>query len=59
MVGLEDEMQAQDAVVCVFDVLQEALGSTTGREGEARHMFSQLPTDLKQLWLAAREQDVA
>ena len=56
MVGLQDEMKAEDAVICVFSVLQEALGSPTGRDGEARHVFSQLPIDLKQLWLtAARE----
>src|ERR1700752_4607097 len=34
MVGLEDESRAEEAVVCVFSVLQEALGSPTGREGE-------------------------
>jgi uncharacterized protein (DUF2267 family) len=59
MVGLEDESRAEEAVVCVFSVLQEALGSPSGREGEARHVFSQLPRDLKQLWLSAAEQNVA
>jgi uncharacterized protein (DUF2267 family) len=59
MVGLEDESRAEEAVVCVFSVLQEALGSPTGREGEARHVFSQLPSDLKELWLAAAQENVA
>jgi uncharacterized protein (DUF2267 family) len=59
MAGLEDESRAEEAVVCVFSVLQEALGSPTGREGEARHVFSQLPSDLKELWLAAAQEIVA
>jgi uncharacterized protein (DUF2267 family) len=59
MVGLEDEVQAEEAVMCVFSVLREALGSPTGREGEARHVVSQLPTDLKKIWLAASAQNVA
>ncbi len=59
MVGLRDESQAEDAVVSVFGVLQEALGSPTGREGEARHVFSQLPGDLKELWLSAAEGSAA
>jgi uncharacterized protein (DUF2267 family) len=58
MVGLEDEIKAEEAVVCVFGVLQEALGSPTGREGEAGHVFSQLPTDLKHLWVTAAEQNI-
>jgi len=59
MVGLEDESRTEEAVVCVFSVLQEALGSPTGREGEARHVFGQLPSDLKELWLAAAQENVA
>lgn len=59
MVGLEDESRAEEAVICVFSVLQEALGSPSGREGEARHVFSQLPKDLKELWLTAAQQNVA
>jgi uncharacterized protein (DUF2267 family) len=58
MVGLEDLRDAEAAVVCVFRVLQEALSSPTGLEGEARHVFSQLPSDLKDLWLAAAEENV-
>jgi uncharacterized protein (DUF2267 family) len=54
MAGLEAETGAEEeAVRAVFAVLQEALGSTTGTEGEARHVYSQLPTDLKRLWLRA------
>jgi uncharacterized protein (DUF2267 family) len=59
MVGLDDEIQAEDAVICVFGVLQEALGSPTGQEGEARHVFGQLPSDLKELWLSAAEENLA
>jgi uncharacterized protein (DUF2267 family) len=53
MVGLEDPRDAEAAVVCVFRVLQEALSSPTGLDGKARHIFSQLPSKLKELWLAA------
>ena len=57
MVGLHDQLKAEEAVICVFSVLQAALGSPTGREGEARHVFSQLPSDLKELWLTAAEEN--
>jgi uncharacterized protein (DUF2267 family) len=53
MAGLEDDTEAEEAVTAVFAVLQEALGSPTGTEGEAGHVLSQLPTDLKRLWLSA------
>jgi uncharacterized protein (DUF2267 family) len=54
MAGLEAEIGADErAVSAVFSVLQEALGSPTGTEGEAGHVYSQLPTDLKRLWLRA------
>jgi uncharacterized protein (DUF2267 family) len=59
MAGLEDESQAETAVIGVFGVLQEALSSPTGREGEARHVFSQLPSDLKDLWLRAADENLA
>ena len=59
MVGLQDLRDAEAAVICVFRVLQEALSSPTGLEGEARHVFSQLPSDLKDLWLAAADEDLA
>ncbi len=57
MIGLADLDRAEDAVLAVFGVLQLALGSVSGREGEARHVFSQLPTDLKELWLRAGNLD--
>ena len=53
MAGLDDEGEAEEAVTAVFGVLQEALGSPTGKEGEAWHVLSQLPTDLRRLWLCA------
>jgi uncharacterized protein (DUF2267 family) len=56
MAGLDDESKAERAVAAVFAVLQEALGSLTGTKGQAWHVMSQLPTDLKQLWLIASEQ---
>jgi uncharacterized protein (DUF2267 family) len=55
MAGLEDDSAAETAVAAVFAVLQQALGSPTGTEGEAWHVMSQLPADLKRLWLNARE----
>jgi uncharacterized protein (DUF2267 family) len=53
MAGLEDADEAQAAVTAVFAVLQEALGSYTGTKGVAGHILSQLPGDLKQIWLSA------
>ncbi|MGO9263540.1 MAG: DUF2267 domain-containing protein [Candidatus Binataceae bacterium] len=53
MAGLDDEFESEAAVTAVFAVLQEALGSPTGMEGEAWHVLSQLPADLKRLWLSA------
>jgi uncharacterized protein (DUF2267 family) len=53
MAGLEDAAEAESAVTAVFAVLQEALGSPTGTKGVAGHVLSQLPADLKQLWLSA------
>lgn len=55
MAGLEDERTAETAVAAVFAVLQEALGSPTGTRGEAWHVMSQLPADLKRLWLSASQ----
>ena len=43
------------AVLAVFGTLQELLGSPTGQGGEAWDIMSQLPMDLKRLWLAASE----
>jgi len=53
MAGLKDVTEAEGAVVAIFSVLQEALESPTGTTGVAGHVLSQLPEDLKQLWLSA------
>jgi uncharacterized protein (DUF2267 family) len=53
---LPDDHEAERAVRAVFAVLQRALGSPLGTDGEAWHIFAQLPKDLKSLWLdASRE----
>jgi uncharacterized protein (DUF2267 family) len=52
---LPDDAEAERAVRAVFASLQRALGSTTGREGEAWDVLSQLPKDLKGLWVDARQ----
>ena len=53
---LPDDAEAERAVRAVFACLQQALGSATGREGEAWDVLSQLPKDMKNLWLdAARD----
>ena len=46
--------EAERAVRAVFAQLQLLLGSVTGTDGEAGDVYSQLPKDLKQLWLDAR-----
>jgi uncharacterized protein (DUF2267 family) len=51
--GLPDDAEAERAVRAVFGELQRSLGSASGMEGEAWHVFSELPKDLKQLWVAA------
>jgi uncharacterized protein (DUF2267 family) len=48
---LPDDAEAKRAVRAVFAQLQALLGSPTGREGEAWDIYSQLPKDLKALWL--------
>ena len=53
MAALDNEVEAERAVVAVFGALQDALGSSAGTSGVAGHVMSQLPTDLKQLWLDA------
>jgi uncharacterized protein (DUF2267 family) len=50
---LPDTAEAERAILAVFAALQHLLGSPTGKEGEAWDVFSQLPKDLKLLWLAA------
>jgi uncharacterized protein (DUF2267 family) len=53
---LPDDTEAERAVKAVFNALQKLLGSRTGLEGEAWDIFSQLPKDLKQLWVEAAQQ---
>ena len=48
---LPDDAEAERAVRAVFGALQRLLGSRTGLEGEAWDIFSQLPKDLKALWV--------
>lgn len=50
---LPDDTEAERAVRAVFAQLKRLLGSPSGREGEARDVYSQLPKGLKQLWLDA------
>ena len=47
------EIEAPHAVRVVFGALQATLKSPTGQEGEAWDIFSQLPKDLKRVWLDA------
>lgn len=56
--ALPDDAEAERAVHAVFGTLQRALGSPTGREGEAGDVLSVLPKDLKRLWLEAAEQRI-
>jgi len=54
---LPDDREAERTVRAVFGTLQILLGSPTGLEGEAWHVFSQLPKDLKRLWVeSSRDQ---
>ena len=51
------EAEASHSVKVVFQSLQRLFQSPTGQEGEAWDIFSQLPKDLKKLWMeAARPQ---
>lgn len=47
------EAEASHAVKAVFHALQVLFRSPTGQEGEAWDIFSQLPKDLKKLWIEA------
>jgi uncharacterized protein (DUF2267 family) len=51
--SLTDDREARRFVLGVFAALQRLLGSPKGRDGESWDILSQLPKDLKQLWLAA------
>lgn len=53
--SLPDEREAERAVTAVFATLQELLSSPSGMEGEAWDVMSQLPKDLKKLWVNARQ----
>lgn len=53
--GLPDDIESARAVKAVFGVLQKALGSPTGKEGESWDIYSQLPKGLKDLWLASAQ----
>jgi len=57
MAALPDDAEAERAIRAVFKVLQKSLGSSSGVSGEAWDVMSQLPKDLKQLWLAAAEEE--
>jgi uncharacterized protein (DUF2267 family) len=47
------EEEARRAMLAVFKALQMSLRSPTGQEGEAWDVLSQLPKDLKKIWIAA------
>lgn len=47
------EAEASHAVKVVFRGLQNVFRSPTGQEGEAWDIYSQLPKDLKQIWIEA------
>jgi uncharacterized protein (DUF2267 family) len=51
IMGLPNEVEARRAVMSVFAALQKMLGSSDGLDGEAWHVMSQLPKDLK--WIEA------
>ncbi|HLK12173.1 MAG TPA: DUF2267 domain-containing protein [Candidatus Binatia bacterium] len=51
--ALPDDAEAERGVRAVFAALQRLLGSPRGVEGEAWDVFSQLPKDLKVLWIEA------
>jgi uncharacterized protein (DUF2267 family) len=51
--ALPDDVEARRAVVAVFAELQKMLTNPPGVDGEAWDVMSQLPKDLKKLWLEA------
>jgi|SRR5271166_2226603 len=53
---LPNDWEARQVILAVFRELQRLLGSPTGREGEAWDIYSQLPKDLKNLWVEAGAQ---
>ncbi len=48
-----DESRAKKGLMAAFKALHILLNSPTGQEGEAWHVYSQLPKDLKRMWIAA------
>jgi uncharacterized protein (DUF2267 family) len=48
-----DEIAAERSLMATFKALQVLLNSPSGQEGEAWDIFSQLPKDLKRLWLSS------
>jgi uncharacterized protein (DUF2267 family) len=55
--ALHDEREAERAVRAVFGALQLLLGSHDGLTGEAGDVYSQLPKDLKLLWVSANNHE--
>ena len=54
---LPDDAEARRGVRAVFAELQRLLGSARGLDGESWDVFSQLPKDLKSLWLTSAEEE--
>ncbi len=48
---IDDDAEAERMVKAVFGTLQHLLGARSAMEGEAWDIFSQLPKDLKPLWI--------
>jgi CBS domain-containing protein len=57
--ALANDAEAEKTVRVVFRALQRVLGSATGKEGESWDIVSQLPKELKVLWLEAGARRVA
>jgi uncharacterized protein (DUF2267 family) len=53
--ALADDAEAERAVRAVFRTLRTLLGGASGFQGEAWDVFSQLPKDMKPLWLDIAE----
>ena len=53
--AVPDDGEAERLIKAVFGTLQKLLGSRAPTEGESWDIFSQLPKDMKTLWLAAGE----
>jgi len=47
------EAKAEKSLIAAFKAVQMLLNSPSGKEGEAWDVFSQLPKDLKRVWLTA------